>query len=54
MEDEGYGSDGALRRWLEGRERRYVLGVPSNETVQVARTATQPARYGTVAGLLAY
>jgi SRSO17 transposase len=43
--DEVYGSDGDLRRWLEGGRRRYVLAVRANQYVWVG------LRQSTVAAL---
>lgn len=41
--DEEYGSDGALRRWLEDQKRSYVLAVRSNERVWIT-TVGGPCR----------
>src|SRR3954463_7425292 len=43
--DEVYGSDGGLRRWLEGERRPYVLAVRANQYVRLG------LRQGTVAPL---
>lgn len=46
-----YGSDGALRRWLEGRRQAYVLGVRSN-TYVVDREAWRQATVAELIGRL--
>jgi SRSO17 transposase len=52
--DEVYGGDGALRRWLEGERRRYVLAVRANEYLWTweADRAPRQETVGAVAGRL--